>query len=415
MKESRFSEFKSDITNTFLKTVSAFSNYGTGVIRFGYSDCGSICSLEGNIDSICLDIENKINDTILPKPNFKLECNYTNNTIDLIVYEGLYKPYLYKGKAYKRNDSSTIEIDVLELQRLILEGKNLSFEELDVNEELKFTSFNDKLNKILKINLNSDILKTFGLINDNGKYNNAALIISDNNSLGGVDIVKFGDNINQIFDRLTITRKSLFDMYDEAFDMFRKYYIYEEIDGPNRKVVNKIPLNAFREALANALIHRSWDDTPNIRISMYNDRIEITSPGGLVHSVSKEEYLEGQVSKPRNPILANIFFRLKYIEMFGTGILRIKQLYQDSTIKPDFKIYDNSITVILPLYNLKPVVTLDEEKIVNYLSKVISASSNEIVINTNFSKDKVLRLLKSLQNKSYVKVSGVGKATRYSL
>lgn len=175
--------FKSDITNTFLKTVSAFSIFRTGVIRFGYSDCRNICSLEGNIDSICLDIENKINDTILPKPNFKLECNYTNNTIDLIVYEGLYKPYLYKGKAYKRNDSSTIEIDVLELQRLILEGKNLSFEELDVNEELKFTSFNDKLNKILKINLNSDILKTFGLINDNGKYNNAALIISDNNSL----------------------------------------------------------------------------------------------------------------------------------------------------------------------------------------------------------------------------------------
>lgn len=81
-------------------------------------------------------------------------------------------------------------------------------------------------------------------------------------------------------------------MYDEAFDMFRKYYIYEEIDGPNRKVVNKIPLNAFREALANALIHRSWDDTPNIRISMYNDRIEITSQRGLESSVSKEEYLE---------------------------------------------------------------------------------------------------------------------------
>lgn len=101
------------------------------------------------------------------------------------------------------------------------------------------------------------------------------------------------------------------------------------------------------------MIHRTWDDTPNIRIFMYNDKIEIISPGGLVHSISKEEYLNGQVFKPRNPILANIFFRLKYVEMFGTGILRIKQLYQSMKFKPDFKIYENSISIVLPLVDLK--------------------------------------------------------------
>lgn len=415
MRETRFLEFKSDISNSFLKTVSAYSNIGTGTIRFGYNDDGSVCGLKGDLQKICLDLENKINDSINPKPNFRFECNFSNNTIDLLVYEGLFKPYMYKAKAYKRNDSSTVEMDSLELQRTILEGQNLSFEQLDVEGELSFGSFGRKLSDILKINLNHDILKTFGLINENGKYNKAALIVSDNNNLAGIDIVRFGDNINQIMDRAIIRDKSIFDMFDAAYEMYRKYYVYEEIDGLNRKMIHIIPENAFREALANALIHRAWDDTPNVRISMYKDKIEITSPGGLVHSISKEEYLDGQVSKPRNPIIANIFFRLKYIEMFGTGILRIKQIYQDAAFKPDFRIYENSISVVLPSLFIKPQITLDEKTIVDYLAKGIQASSNDLVNFTGFTKDKVLRLLKSLENKGYVRKSGIGKSTKYNV
>ena len=415
MKEGRFLEFKSEITNTFLKTVSAFSNIGSGIIRFGYNDDGTVCGLNGDLNGICLNLENKINDSISPRPNFRFECNYKNNTIDLIVYEGLYKPYMYKSKAYKRNDSSTVEMDLLELHRAILEGKNLSYEQLDYDGDLNFETFKEKLKEITGVFLNNDILKTFGLINDNGKYNNAALIISDNNSLAGVDIVRFGDSINIMMDRKTICNSSIFKMYDEAYDMYKKYYQYEIIDGPNRRIENVVPENAFREALTNALVHRTWDDTPNIRISMFSDKIEITSPGGLLHSISKEEYLDGQVSKLRNPIIANVFFRLKYIEMFGTGILRIKQLYQNSSFKPEFKIYDNSLTIILPSLNIKPNVTVDEAKIIDYLKKGMQASSNDLAVVTGFSKDKVLKLIKSLQAKGYIKVFGIGKATRYSI
>lgn len=306
-------------------------------------------------------------------------------------------------------------MDILELHRIILEGKNLSFEQLDVDEELEFNSFGEKVKSILNINLNSDILKTFGLINDNGKFNKAALIVSDNNNISGVDIIKFGDNINQIMDRIIVKNKSIFDMFDSTCTMFNKYYTYEEIRGINRNRIELIPESAFREALANALIHRTWDDTPNIRIFMYNDKIEIISPGGLVHSISKEEYLNGQVSKPRNPILANIFFRLKYVEMFGTGILRIKQLYQSMKFKPDFKIYENSISIVLPLVDLKLNVSVDEEQIINYLSNCIHASSSDIAKSCGYTKDKTLRLLKLLQSKGYVKVSGNGKATKYSI
>lgn len=414
MKENRFLEFKSEFSNSFLKTVSAFSNIGTGTIKFGYNDDGSVCGIS-NIDKTCLDIENKINDSITPNPNYKFELDCNNKTIDLIVYEGLNKPYLYKSKAYKRNDTATIEMDHKELQGVILEGKNMYFEELPYDGNLEFNYLKKIFKEKLNVELNSDVFKTLGLIDKNGNYNNAAAILADQNNFSGIDIIKFGDNINEIMDRGTLEGKSIFEQYDFAFDYYNKNYVYELINGPERRVIHKIPENAFREALANALIHRTWDDTPNVRISMLKDRISITSPGGLLSSVSKEEYLNGQVSKLINPIIAHIFFRLKMIEMFGTGILRIKDLYKDLSVQPEFKIYDNSITVELPTIDSRLNVTKDEKSILDYLSRVVQATSGDIVIGTGLSKDKVLRLMKNLINNGYVKVKGIGKATKYSI
>ena len=107
MHETRTLEFKEKITNTFLKTVSAFSNYNGGTILFGVDDDGNVKGLP-DIKQACLDIENKINDSISPQPNYTLEIQNNNQTIKLTVKSGLQKPYLYKSKAYKRNDTATI-------------------------------------------------------------------------------------------------------------------------------------------------------------------------------------------------------------------------------------------------------------------------------------------------------------------
>ena len=133
MKETRNLEFKQDITNSFLKTVSAFANYGSGEIKFGICDDGTVAGIK-NPNQMCLDIENKINDSIDPVPDFTLAVS-KDNVITLSVEEGVYKPYFYKSKAYRRNDSSTIEVDRLELSRLILEGQNKNFEDLASKEQ----------------------------------------------------------------------------------------------------------------------------------------------------------------------------------------------------------------------------------------------------------------------------------------
>lgn len=92
--------------------------------------------------------------------------------------------------------------------------------------------------------------------------------------------------------------------------------------------MEKIPEAAFREAIANALIHRAWDVEARIRVLMFDDRIEIVSPGGLPSGITEDEYLAGKLSVLRNRILANVFYRLGFVEIFRTGITRIKQLYE---------------------------------------------------------------------------------------
>ena len=151
MRETRILEFKETITNTFLKTVSAFSNYNGGTILFGVDDDGNVKGLS-DVKQACLDIENKINDSISPQPNYTLEIQNDDQTIKLTVKGGLQKPYLYKAKAYKRNDTATIEVDTLEFSRLVLEGKNISFEELPCKDQkLSFEILHRKLKENIKM------------------------------------------------------------------------------------------------------------------------------------------------------------------------------------------------------------------------------------------------------------------------
>lgn len=147
--------------------------------------------------------------------------------------------------------------------------------------------------------------------------------------------------------RENVNKVSLLTQYDRAIEIYRQYYQYEEIEGFFRIKKELISKEAFREALANAIVHRIWDVNAFIQISMYEDRIEINSPGGLPDGISKEEYLYGNISVLRNPIIAGVFYRLNIIEKIGTGIARINREYSHSIYKPSFNITENNINIIL--------------------------------------------------------------------
>lgn len=165
MKETRSFEVKERVTSTFLKTVSAYANFGDGIIRFGITDDGKFVGIE-DAGNAYLDIENRINDSISPVPDYRISVDDDTNVITLEVKEGIYKPYYYKSKAYKRNDTATIEVDRLELNRLILEGEDRSYDELasDV-KDLEFTILEGKMKEQLGISaISTDILRTIGVL-----------------------------------------------------------------------------------------------------------------------------------------------------------------------------------------------------------------------------------------------------------
>lgn len=414
LKESRVLEFKEKVTSTFLKTVSAFANYGTGDILFGVDDSGDAVGVSDDREA-CLSIENRINDSLSPVPDYLLTVNKATHVIKLTVREGLHKPYLYRSKAYRRGDTATVEVDQLELRRLILEGQNLTFDAAPSREqELSFARLESRMRAVLGVDtITGDVLRTLELMDARGSYTVAGELLADSNGFPGVDMARFGDSISVFLDRETHDRCSVLEQYDAALALYRKYYQYDKVEGATRETHELVPEDAFREALANALVHRTWDVGAHVRVSMFGDRIEVSSPGGLPSGISEREYLDGQVSKLRNPILGNVFFRLRLIERFGTGVLRIRDAYRGCEKQPQFKVYENSICVKLPLLVETLPLSDDERKVYRGLFGR-SLQMSELTELTGFGRTKVQAILRGLVSKGYASVSGRGRGTRYS-
>ncbi len=130
--------------------------------------------------------------------------------------------------------------------------------------------------------------------------------------------------------------------------LFQGRYTDEIVESAYRKTVEDVPYVAYREAVANMLVHRDYSVAVDSRIEIYSDRIEIVSPGGLPIGMLREEYIEGRLSKPRNRKIADIFLRLKVIKKLATGIRRIKEQYIHQEVKPGFIVSENAVVVVLP-------------------------------------------------------------------
>lgn len=413
MRETATLEFKQQLSKSYLKTVSAYANYGTGKIIFGIADDGTPVGLADPQDT-CLRIEHAINDSIDPVPRFELAIEGDTRTVTLTVHEGPDKPYLSSGRAYRRTDTSTVEVSRLEYGRLVLTGEHVSFDALVAKEQdLAFGHLEKELASKLGLKpLDQNSLISLELMTPSGEYCNAAALLADSNHFPGIDIARFGESINIINARHTFEHMSALEQMQRTLEVFDTYYAYEEIVGFERIAKTLVPREAFREAIANALVHRCWDVRANIKVGMFADRIEITSPGGLPAGITEELYLAGGPSVARNPILANVFFRLGHIERFGTGIPRILDEYAHETVSPSFALRDSSITVMLPVTVLENV-TLDEEAILAVLAKGSALTRSQISEKTQLSKSKAIRTLNALVEKGLVTKVGEGRSVRY--
>lgn len=418
--EARNVEYKREYTKTLLKTVSAFSNYNDGLIVIGISDDGEVSGVV-SVNSLKEQIENAIHDTIVPNPYFEIETDiYEGKTILIIrVFKSENTPYTYKGKAYKRVAITTREVDFYEYNELVLGGKNITYDEMQIDDtELDLSALNNRLKKIMGISqVDKDVLVSLGLCK-NGKYNIAAKLLSDNNNIGSIIMLKYSENVEIIKDRIDLENISIVSQFDKAIDFYYKHINkQEEISGAYRKTIEEVPLVAYREAIANAICHRDYKKDANIKVEIFDDRVEITSPGGLPIGISYDDFIDGKISIPRNKVISEIFYRLKFIEKIATGIRRIKSHYKEYKLKPDFQITDNSVRVVLPnvLYKKEVIVSGREKEIISLFKEKEFLTSKYISESLGVKKTQTTKYLKYLIEKDLIDKIGNGRNVKYML
>ncbi|MDR0846147.1 MAG: putative DNA binding domain-containing protein [Lactobacillales bacterium] len=417
-KESEVVELKLKKTDNFYKTVSAFANYGGGEIIFGVKDDGEVVGINGGVDKFELSIANSINDKVSPIPPFSIRSEiYENKTIVILnVFKGDKQPYYFGHHVYQRQGTTTVAVDTFEMNRLVLHSARFTYDEKPVAErDFKFNLLEKYLQKETGIEkLTNEGLRTLGLLVKN-EYNVTAELLADISSRKfGIDIVKFGDNDDIFLDRKTLVGISILEQYEQAKEMFNKWYApYEVVNANTREQRIHIPEIAFKEVLANAIAHRNWDINSNVRISMFSDRLEIVSPGGLPDGISAEEYKAGSVSDIRNNLLASVLHRIKIIETFATGIRRVKEQYREFLELPEFEVSENYIKVTLPVISYDDDIAADR-LIINELSKR-SLKRSDIAKILELHDAKVKRELANLVERGKVKRVGSGPSTYYEL
>ncbi|MDP3487284.1 MAG: putative DNA binding domain-containing protein [Bacillota bacterium] len=429
--ESKLIEYKQEYSKTLLKTVSAFANYHDGVIIVGLSDTGEVLGVTYP-EEISLSLENAINASIEPTPFYEITRENVDGKaiIVLKVYKGDYTPYIWNNRAYKRMDTATVPVDRYAHEELKLQGRNMSFEELICGDQsLEFDTLSRKMKQSLKIHdFSEDLLITLGL-KATGKYNNAAALLSDANPLAhaAIQLVAYaGSSVLEIKDRQSVERVSILRQFDMAMDFYKKHInVRELIEGPYRQTMEEVPLVAYREAVANAIVHRDYLRQSHIRIEFFTDRVDITSPGGLPIGISEEEYYEGRLSVPRNRIVAEVFLRLKIIERLATGIRRIKEYYRDYDVKPGFNVYENSIMVTLPMIGPRghssesavletpDHLTGKELLIFKVISERGAMSRVELEQELGLRKSQTSEIIAGLRSRGLVAQIGRGKDTKY--
>ena len=265
-------------------------------------------------------------------------------------------------------------------------------------------------------------MKTLGIMTADGIYTNLGLLLSDQCP----HIIKaavFSGTDQDVFQNRREFGGSLLKQVDDAYaflDMQNEKSA--TFDGLRRTDHRAYPEAALREALLNAIVHRDYAYSASTLISVYSDRIEIVSVGGLIPGFHLNDVTSG-LSICRNPKLANVFYRLSLIEAYGTGLKKILAAYHPMEAGQLFQVTEKVFKVTLPRLNSgrssepnSPAVPQTaEEKILEYFSTKEIIARQEVEQITKTSSSTAARMLKRMvQNGVLIRI-GEGKNTRYML
>ena len=334
-RESETVELKSIVVEDIKKEIIAFANCEGGKLYIGVQDDGTVVGLD-DPDGVALQISNMVRDAI--KPDVTMFLRYKTieeqgkKLVVVDIQQGTERPYYIAKKGlrpegvYVRQGYSSVPATNTMIRRMIKETDGDHFEDLrSLEQNLTFQAAKKEFEQC-KVTFGVPQMKTLGIMNQEGIYTNLGLLLSDQCVHTIKAAVFEGTTQNEFKDRREFAG-SLFEQMNEAYD-------YIDFRNQNHSTFLKLhridrrdyPEAAVREALLNLLVHREYSFRASSFISVYLDRIEFTSIGGLISGMTLQDVMMG-ISVCRNAKLANVFYRLELIEAYGTGIRKIMEAY----------------------------------------------------------------------------------------
>lgn len=437
-RETEIVELKSIVMDDIKKEIIAFANCDGGTVYVGVADDGKVLGVE-NADECALQISNMVRDAVKPDVTMfihyeTLECD-GKAVVAVNIQRGTNRPYYLAKKGlrpegvYVRQGYSSVPATDTAIRQMIKETDGDSFENMrSINQALTFEATKKEFEK-RNVAFGQPQMQTLKIVSADGIYTNLGLLLSEQ-CLHTIKAAVFeGINQNVFKDRREFSgslMQQLNDVYDyidfhnQTHATFRKLLRIDTRDYPEV---------AVREALLNTLVHRDYSFRASTLISIYDDRIEFVSIGGLLPGLELDDLMMG-VSVCRNPHLANIFYRLQLIEAYGTGMKKIMGAYANASVQPEIKTTNNAFKIILPNVNgtLKaaearkeienaaaPALNSNEGKVLQFLSEHPIITRKEAQAMLEVSQSTASRILKAMVDSGQIKQLGGSRTTRYEL
>jgi len=367
MREDSNIEFKREYTANIKKEVMAFANSSGGVIYVGRDDNGKPFPLT-DVNGTLVQISNSIRDGLLPDITMFVGYETDENSITITVREGTHKPYFLAEKGlkpsgvYVRQGATSVPASLDQIREMIKLTDGDKFElARSLNQDLTFRETAGEFES-RGVVFGDSQMRTLGIVGADGLYTNLGLLLSDQ-CAHTVRFAVFNGTKKGDFRTRREIEGSLLRQMRSAFDFLNlSNNLAATVSGLDRVEQYDYPEIALREAMLNAIIHRDYGFSGSIIVNLYDDRIEFVSLGGLMPGLRTEDLFVG-ISQPRNEKLANVFYRLKLIEAYGTGLRLIMQYYEDFEVKPEITATHGAFMLTLPNMNhARPLKTKYRQK-----------------------------------------------------
>lgn len=433
--ENQNIEFKQEYVPDIRKEVMGFANADGGTVFVGVRKDGAVLGID-DPDGVMLQIVNSLKDSLSPDVMPFVKVNTVEiegkQVVEIDVTTGTNRPYYLKEKGlkpsgvYVRKGSSTQPMTEEGIREMLIQNSGRAFEQCrSMNQELTFQTFFSEMQS-RSLEVGSSQMRTLKLIGEDGLYTNLALLLSDQCETTTKVALFQGTDKEQFRDRKEFTGsilKQLEDVY-QFIDLVNK--TKATFSGLNRTDKRDYPEEAVREALLNSIVHRDYSFSGSNLVNIFEDRIEFVSLGGLVSCLDLKSIFLG-VSMSRNPNLAAIFYRMRLIESYGTGIGKIERVYKSNRLQPEFETAKGVFRVTLPNRNEEHDsniqsysgndgdISFNEQKklIIQYAKEKGSVSRKEVENLIGAGTTKAFRLLKELCEAKQLEQTGTGKLRTY--